>query len=155
MIRPTIPAESKQLCEIAQGTNVFRPIEIEALHEVLDDFFKINQRDGHRAITFEQDGQPIGFAYFAPTPMTDRTWHLYWIFVEAGVQAKGIGTQMLVHVENDIKQAGGRLLLIETSSLPSYDLTRQFYLKYGYEQAAVIRDFYMEGDDQVIFRKRL
>jgi len=50
---------------------------------------------------------------------------------------------------------GGRLFLIETSSLPIYDPTRRFYLKHGYEQAATIGDFYTDGDDQVIFRKRL
>ena len=35
------------------------------------------------------------------------------------------------------------------------ELLRRFYLKHGYEQAAVVRDFYADGDDQVIFRKRL
>jgi len=39
---------------------------------------------------------------------------------------------------------------IETSSLPHYELTRRFYLKHGYEQAAVLRDFYSDGDDMVI-----
>ena len=58
-------------------------------------------------------------------------------------------------MEADIVRSGGRLFIVETSSLPSYDLTRKFYLKHGYEQAAVVRDFYSDGDDQVIFRKRL
>ena len=49
----------------------------------------------------------------------------------------------------------GRVLLIETSGLPTYDLTRRFYAKHGYEEAATLRDFYCDGDDQVIFRKRL
>lgn len=87
--------------------------------------------------------------------MTDRTWHLYWIFVDKTTHAKGIGTTLLKHAEQDIKKLNGRILLIETSSLPTYDLTRKFYLKHDYEQAAVIRDFYTDGDDQVIFRKRL
>ena len=59
------------------------------------------------------------------------------------------------HVEDDIVRSGGRLFLIETSSLPSYEPTRRFYLKHNYEQAAIVRDFYADGDDQVIFRKRL
>jgi hypothetical protein len=62
---------------------------------------------------------------------------------------------MLRYAEDEIYRAGGRLFLIETSSLPSYTPTRNFYLKHGYEQAAVIRDFYTDGDDQVIFRKHL
>ena len=49
----------------------------------------------------------------------------------------------------------GRLMLAETSSLATYELTRRFYLKHGYEIGAVIKDYYDEGHDMVIFRKRL
>jgi GNAT superfamily N-acetyltransferase len=155
MIRPTLESETDILLKMAEGTAVFKPLEIEALKEVLDDYHEGNRHYGHRAITFELDGKPVGFAYYAPTAMTDRTWHLYWIFVTKAIQAKGIGAQLLAYVEKDIVAAGGRLFLIETSSLPSYQPTRNFYLKYNYEQAAAIRDFYADGDDQVIFRKHL
>ena len=59
------------------------------------------------------------------------------------------------HVEKEIRRQHGRILLVETSSLPHYDLTRQFYRKLDYEQDAVVRDYYSDGDDMVIFRKRL
>ena len=49
---------------------------------------------------------------------------------------------------------GGRVLFIETSSLGHYDLTRRFYLKHQYEQAATIPDYYADGDHMVVFRKR-
>ncbi|OWK43453.1 GNAT family N-acetyltransferase [Fimbriiglobus ruber] len=155
MIRVTLESETDALLDIARGTNVFKPIEIDALKEVLDDYHGGYHEYGHRAVTFIQDDKPVGFAYYAPTAMTDRTWHLYWIFVDKSTQARGIGAQLLKYVEEEIIKADGRIFLIETSSLPSYDLTRKFYLKYGYEQAAVIRDFFSDGDDQVIFRKRL
>jgi ribosomal protein S18 acetylase RimI-like enzyme len=80
---------------------------------------------------------------------------LYWIAVSPHLQARGIGTVLLRHAEEDIRRRQGRLFLIETSSLPHYDLTRRFYLKHGYEQGAVLRDFYADGDDMVVFRKRL
>jgi hypothetical protein len=60
----------------------------------------------------------------------------------------------LRHAEEEVSRQRGRMLLIETSSLPHYEPTRRFYLKHGYEQAAVLRDFYAEGDDMVIFCKR-
>ena len=155
MIRTTSESETDRLLELAEGTGVFKPLEIEALREVLDDYHDGNHHYGHRALTLEQDGQPVGFAYYAPTAMTDRTWHLYWIFVQKTGQARGLGSRLLRHVEDDIARSGGRLFLIETSSLPSYEPTRKFYLKHGYEQAAVVRGFYADGDDQVIFRKQL
>ena len=153
MIRPSVPEETPTLVKIANETNVFKPHEIVALQEVLDDYYTANKEFGHRAVTFEQNGQVAGFAYYAPAAMTDRTWYLYWIAVSKQIQARGVGGKLLRHAEEDIKKANGRLFLIETSSLPQYDLTRKFYLKHGYEQHAVLRDYYADGDDMVIFRK--
>jgi ribosomal protein S18 acetylase RimI-like enzyme len=155
MIRITTRSETDQLIALAEGTGVFKPLELDALREVLDDYHNAQDPAGHRARTLELDGQPIGFAYYAPTAMTDRTWHLYWIFVGKTSQARGLGSTLLTYAEEDIIRSGGRLFLIETSSLPSYEPTRRFYLKHGYEQAALVRDFYSDGDDLVIFRKRL
>jgi ribosomal protein S18 acetylase RimI-like enzyme len=155
MIRPSTPEETPVLVKIAYETNVFKPHELVALQEVLNDFHASNKNFGHHAVTFEQDGQVAGFAYFAPAAMTDRTWYLYWIAVSKQIQARGIGAKLLHYAEEAIKKANGRLFLIETSSLPHYNLTRKFYLKHAYEQHAVIRDYYADGDDLVIFRKHL
>jgi ribosomal protein S18 acetylase RimI-like enzyme len=128
---------------------------MQALQEVLDDYHASNQAEGHCCVTYEKDGQIIGFAYYAPAAMTDRTWYLYWIAVSRKTQAKGVGGALLKHAEDDIRRNQGRVLFIETSSLPHYELTRRFYLKNDYEQMAVLRDYYSDGDDMVVFRKRL
>jgi hypothetical protein len=57
--------------------------------------------------------------------MTDRTCYLYWIAVTRQTRARGIGGKLLKHVEEDIQRSQGRVLFIETSSLPNYDLTRK------------------------------
>jgi len=155
MIRPTVPEDTPSLLVLAEGTKVFKPLEIQALKEVLDDYHAHEKEFGHRSVTFEKEGAILGFAYYAPAPMTDRTWDLYWIAVKKDTHARGIGSQLLKYVEEDIRKQNGRILLIETSSLPHYGLTRKFYLKHGYEQAAVIKDHYADGDDMVIFRIRM
>ncbi len=155
VIRPTIPADHYALVTLARDTGVFKPLEIQALEEVLLDFHATNHAHGHRSATFEEDGQILGFAYFAPAAMTDRTWYLYWIAVSKQTQARGIGGKLLAFVEEEIRRQNGRILLIETSSLAHYDLTRRFYLKHRYEQVAQLPDFYADGDHMVIFRKRL
>jgi GNAT superfamily N-acetyltransferase len=154
MIRPTLPADTPVLVPMADETGVFKPLEIKALEEVLDDYHADNQALGHRAVCLERDGSVVGFAYFAPASMTDRTWYLWWIFVSKTCQAGGIGSELLRFAEEEIRRSRGRMLLVETSSMPHYDLTRRFYLKHGYEQATVLADFYAEGDDMVVFRKR-
>jgi ribosomal protein S18 acetylase RimI-like enzyme len=155
MIRPTVPADTPVLLQLAEGTGVFKPHEVEALQEVLNDFHAYNHQHGHRCVTREERGKVIGFAYYAPAAMTDRTWYLYWIAVSKTIQAKGIGKELLNHLEEEIRTLGGRVLFIETSSLPHYELTRKFYLKNGYDQEATLRDYYADGDAMVVFRKKL
>ena len=136
MIRPTTPTDIDPLVSLADTTGVFKPHEIEALREVLDDYFAGEREFGHICETYESDDSMFGFAYYAPIPMTDRDWQLYWIAVTKQTQAKGIGGKLLKHVEKTIREKNGRLLLLETSALPYYELTRKFYLKHGYDQEA-------------------
>jgi ribosomal protein S18 acetylase RimI-like enzyme len=153
MIRPTVPEDTPILVELAERTGVFKPLEIVALREVLDDFHSDNEEGGHRCVTSEVDGEINGFAYFAPASMTIGSWYLYWIAVRKNTQAKGVGSELMRHVESEIRKAEGQRLFIETSSLPHYELTRKFYLKLGYTQDAALRDYYAAGDDMVVFRK--
>ena len=155
MIRPTTPADTPGLLALTRATGVFKPHEVVALNEVLDDYHASNRAAGHVAVTDERDGRVVGYAYYAPAAMTDRTWYLYWIAVDKNVHAKGLGTRLLHRAEADVAAAGGRVFFIETSSLPHYELTRKFYLKHGYEQACSLADFYADGDAMVVFRKRL
>jgi len=155
VIRFTIPADTDAVVALTAETDVFKPMEITALREVLDDYHATNIKHGHCSITLERDGRILGFAYYAPVAMTDRSWSLYWIAVSRHTQARGLGSELLRHVEEDVRTKNGRLLLIDTSSLPHYEPTRKFYLKHHYEQATVLADFYADGDNLVVFRKRM
>lgn len=155
MIRPTQTEEIPRLVELARGTGVFKPVELTALQEVLADYATRPGGGGYHCYTYDLDGQVSGFVCHGPNSMTDRTWDLYWIVVAKPVQGKGIGTKLLRFVEEDVQRHNGRLLIIETCSLPSYEPTRRFYRKHGYEQVAEVKDFYADGDALLIFRKRL
>ena len=86
MIRPTEAADTNTILTLAQQTGVFKPHEIEALDEVLSDYHATNKRLGHHAVTYEEAGRIVGFAYWAPAGLTDRTWYLYWIAVSRHAQ---------------------------------------------------------------------
>lgn len=154
-IRPATPADTPTLCALTAGTGVFKPHEIDVLREVLDEFHAGSTGPDHAAVVAEDGGRIVGYAYYAPDVMTDRTWYLYWIAVDAGVQGRGVGRAIMRHVEDDVRARSGRLMLIETSSLPHSEGTRQFYTRIDYEVTGVIRDFYSDGDSMVVFRKRL
>jgi ribosomal protein S18 acetylase RimI-like enzyme len=106
-------------------------------------------------LAVDETDQPIGYACYGPTPLTDGTYDLYWIAVSNDLSGKGIGTSLLRAVEEDLRNRKGRMLIIETSSGEAYDKTRQFYIKNGYPLTETIKDFYRPGEDRVTFIKRL
>lgn len=59
------------------------------------------------------------------------------------------------HLEDDLRGRGQRLLLVETSGTAQYARTREFYGRCGYAQEARVRDYWTDGDDLVLFWKRL
>lgn len=154
-IRPVRPADTPLLVALAEGTGVFKPIELVALREVLDDFHAGNAAAGHQAIAVEDGDAIAGFAYFAPAAMTDRAWNLWWIAVDASRHRQGLGRRLMERVERAVRGAAGRCLLIETSSLDHYEPTRAFYQKLGYRPVATVPDFYADGDHQCLFAKRM
>jgi hypothetical protein len=46
-----------------------------------------------------------------------------------------------------------RTPLVESSGLASFERTRAFYRKNGYDEEARIHDFYQAGDDKIVYRK--
>jgi ribosomal protein S18 acetylase RimI-like enzyme len=155
MLRPITPADTETLVTLTARTGYFKPVEVETLREVLDDYHEKECENGHRAFAWEEDGRVLGYVYHAPEEMTDRTWHLWWIAVDTPSQGRGLGGKLLAFVEQDIRDQNGRLLLVETATLPEYEPTRRFYLKHGYALVATIPDFYAEGDGMAIFAKRV
>ncbi len=93
--------------------------------------------------------------YYAPEDAADRVWDLTMIAVRPALQGHGLGRALLLHVEQDLRDRGERLLLVDTSGTTRYDRTREFYQRCGYSQEARVRDYWEDGDDLVIFSKRI
>jgi GNAT superfamily N-acetyltransferase len=155
MIRQATVADTEALVSLADATGLFKPIEIAGLRDVLDGFHAVSHADNHHVLTVEENGAIVGFAYYGPVPMTDGTWQLWWIAVRKEQQGHGIGSALLRHIEADVRTHKGRVLFIETGSLPHFEPTRRFYAKHGYEQHAQLQDFYADGDSMVVYRKAL
>ena len=103
-----------------------------------------------------KDGeQSCGIAYCAPEQMTSGTWNLYLIAFHPERQEQGHGTDLLAHLEGQLAARGERVLLVETSGLPEFARTREFYARRGFNEEARIRDFYQAGEDKIVFRKDL
>ncbi len=105
-------------------------------------------------LTADEAG-PVAIAYCAPERMTQGTWNLLLIAVHPARQGRGLGAALMQHVESALAAGGERVLLVETSGLPTFERTRAFYRKLGYTEEARIREFYQAGEDKIIFRKAL
>ncbi|NET31502.1 MAG: GNAT family N-acetyltransferase [Cyanothece sp. SIO1E1] len=151
MIRPTISDDTTALIAIAEAIG-FQPNELELLSAMLADYLNGDNDSGHFWITDDDNG-PVGVAYCAPERMTSGTWNLLFIAVHPDYQGQGHGAALIDYVEQTLMVRGARLLLVET--LASFDRTRAFYRKCGYEEEARIRDFYEAGADKIVYRKAL
>lgn len=154
MIRPTTPDDTAALIALADATGLFQPNDLDELGEVLAGYFGGNLGHDHFWVT-DDDGEPVGVAYYAPERMTDGTWNLYLIAVRPDRQGQGRGAALLRYVEQTLTARGERLLLVETSGLASFERTRTFYRKCGYDEEARIRDFYSAGNDKIVYCKAL
>jgi len=101
------------------------------------------------------DGKIIGIGYCVPEKLTDGTYNLRAIAVRKELQGKGIGREMMDYIEQKLRGKSKRVLIVETSSDLQYKLTREFYKKLDYRHEATIQDFWKEGEDKVIFWKKL
>jgi GNAT superfamily N-acetyltransferase len=155
MIRPSTPDDVDTFVAIAAATGMFSPHEVDALRDVYDDFFDGAAEEGDQCLTLVEDGQIVGYTYFGPDNITVGSWVLWWIVVDIRLQGKGRGGVLLKCAEQAALKEHARQMFLDTSALPKYEPTRRFYLKSGYEQEAVLRDYYAHGDDKVIYRKVL
>lgn len=141
--------------KILQDTPEFKPSEVVVAEEVIDSYLRDPEGSGYDTLIAEAGSVIEGYICYGPTPLTEGTWDLYWMAVAREKRGQGIGGALMEAAEGEIRQAQGRLAIIETSSKLEYEPTRRFHLGHGYEVIARIPDFYTPGDDKLILQKRL
>lgn len=151
LIRKIEKKDIPHLKNVIDSTGLF-PSEL--LDDMIADYFN-NPNSSDIWLTLELDEVPVVVAYCAPERLTSGTYNLYLIAVLKDHQGKGLGATMMQYIEQLLKKQGQRVLLVETSGLPEFESTRRFYDKSYYQRAAVIREFYQEGEDKIIFWKKL
>ncbi|HUN65704.1 MAG TPA: GNAT family N-acetyltransferase [Bacteroidota bacterium] len=148
--------DREPLAAILRGTGVFSHDEVRVALELIDAVLgDPGQTDYIIATAVRQENEVVGYYCIGPTPMTAGTFDLYWIAVKPEAHNQGLGRLLLRHAEETARASGGRLMVAETSSQPSYEPTRMFYLRNAYEEVARIRDYYRPGDDLVVYGKYL
>lgn len=156
MVRPMKPEDRKIVLDIIRATQMFTPPEISVARELVDIYLEQpEQRDYFLAVSESKSGEVVGYMAYGPTPLTEGTYDLYWMAVAPKSQGFGFGKELMSWLEKKVAEAGGRLILIETSSQPKYGPTRTFYAGLGYQEISRIPDFYRPGDDRITYLKKI
>ncbi len=148
-IRPARAGDAADIAQIAEATELFPA-------EILDDMIAgyLNDVEPDLWFVVEDDGV-LGFGFCEPKRMADGAWNLLAIGTSPDHQGKGIGAAMLGYLEAALLTAKARILIVETLGTDGFQLSREFYLKNGFDEVARIRDLYEDGGDKVVFWKRI
>jgi ribosomal protein S18 acetylase RimI-like enzyme len=153
------PSDRSPIEQMVIASGKFTDVEIATAMELVDETLeKGEEKSGYIFAVLEDgrdDGRVAGYACYGHVPLTVGVYDLYWIVVDPAYQGKKLGRHLIEHVEKDVLERGGRMILIETSSQETYGDTVRFYERTGYHLAARIRNFYRIGDDKLIFQKEL
>ena len=140
--------------EILVATGAFTDAEVAVAVELLETVANDPLQQDYEVAVADIGERVAGYVLFGPVPLTEGNYDLYWIAVDPETQGSGVGRRLMKHVEEQVRQRGGRMLCLETSSQGSYQRTRQFYAQAGYVEESRIRDFYKPGDDRLTYVKR-
>jgi ribosomal protein S18 acetylase RimI-like enzyme len=154
MIRPMTAADKPAVMDLIRATGFFRTNEVVVAEELIDTYLEEPDQKDYGIVVVEDEAKRVaGYMTYGQTPLTAGTYDLYWMAVDPRAQGRGHGRALVEWLEAYVRAAGGRLIIIETSSVPMYEPTRRFYLGLNYIETARIPDFYQPGDDRVIYRK--
>lgn len=161
-IRPATPDDLARIKAIAVAAEMFDTEEVAFFDDMLAGSLD-GSLEGHSWLVGQIDSsgdseRVVAAAQFAPEPFADRMWNLYFIAVDPLHHGRGYGQVLMAFVEDLVRSKGeteARVLLVETSSTPQYDHTRDFYRQLGFDEEARIREYYGPGDDKVVFWKSL
>ena len=146
LIHETLDNEIEPIMALVHGTRVFTEDEVSVARELLEDAVRNVAETTYKSLTAVDEGRPVGYILYGETPVTVGTYDLYWMAVDSAVQGKGIGRALVVEMERRLKEAGGRLVRVETAGAPEYVATRAFYDRIGYPEVSRVPDFYWPGN---------
>lgn len=153
-IRSVSDGDLDDILALARRTGVFTSCEVAVIKELVEiQLGNPNQKD-YRSFIVEADSHIVGFACYGPTPMTDGTYDLYWIFVHPSHQGRAVGSALLGEVERAVRLAKGRMMIVDTSSTRPYLPARRFYQKHGLRKVAEVKHYYRPGDSRLTYVKQ-
>lgn len=154
IVRAIASEDRDEILRLVRATKNFSDEEIAIARELIDIVIEQPEQKDYYAYVADAHGSIGGFLILGPTPATSGTYDMYWIAVGPDHQGQGIAQMLDRFAEEFVRSRDGYWLIAETSSQPSYERTRGFYTKQGYQVLSKIPDYYKPGDDLIVYGKR-
>lgn len=149
---PTV-ADIEQVRQLTTNSGLFEPEEIRmAALAVLG---TLQGENDNQYLFVEINGCVVGYASYSKIPITEGRYMLLWLAVDGIYQGSGLGRALVAEVERRLLVCGGSRFYAETSGKDGYANTRKFYEKTGFDCVAVYPDFYRDGDDKVVYCRKI
>jgi ribosomal protein S18 acetylase RimI-like enzyme len=109
----------------------------------------------------EKNGRIMGVTGFLTPPDCDHTHILSWTYVDADYVNQGLGRTILTELIQHLKEQGGRKLFVNVSDYvdeedgPIYAAALHLYQSLGFKLEITHKDYYDEGEAQMILGLRL
>lgn len=103
----------------------------------------------------EKDQDMHTCACYGPMPLSEQRFQLHWLAIDQNYRKAGLGKHLETVIEERVRKLGGCKIFAEASNQERHESLRHFYESCGYRLAAVVPDFYAEGDHKVWFTKDL
>jgi ribosomal protein S18 acetylase RimI-like enzyme len=149
------PGDVGSVRQIVTSSGFFRDDEVDVAAELVEERLAKGAESGYEFIFADVDGRTVAYACYGLIPCTLTSYDLYWIATLQEYRDHGLGRKILLEVEKTVASRGGKGIYVETSNMAKYEPTRKFYEKNGYVLKAVFEDFYAEGDDKVVYVKKV
>ena len=152
-LRTFTPSDGSAVVDLVVAAGMFSPEEAGFL---ADGAFEATDDGATCFVDDAADGQGLASVlFYRPEDAADRAYDLTMIAVRPDLQGGGRGAALVRHAEDDLRDRNQRLLVVRTSGTEQYDGTRAFYRRLGYVEASRVMDYWSDGDDLIVFTKRL
>ena len=143
---------------LVADTGFFNAEEVLIAVELVEETLAKGKASGYEFVFADHpdiENSLLGYTCYGHIDGTQSSDDLYWIAVTPSHRRDGIGTRLMHESERLACKNGATKMYVDTSGREQYLSTRAFYERLGYEKAAVLKDFFAQGDDKVIYLRKL
>lgn len=140
----------EELIRIADETGVFSDASIHALKAMLN--ISSSSDSKYKAIV-AYDEKPIGCILYSYISDTDRTYKIYYIFVDKNYRHNHVANNMMKLFEETISDENATKIVVELSSSDKHESARKFFENYGYINVSEIKGYFSNEESMIEYVK--